>query len=392
VVEGESADRLTAPVTGREYVESYRLSSKLSGKNREYLIQTSNDVNVGEVSTTVCIDGVPAETALSPHPPTRDNEEILSYVRAVHNEKKDEISRLLRAHRKVRSSSDSQEIFHLGVAFFYRRFFREAGELFVSVSKLNHKNHQAYNFLGMTELMLGNAERAVTAANMAVSLSPGYADYRNNLGEALLELQNFEMAIAEFEKAIEINVYYGVAYFNLGLARLSNLIASQGQDSATDQLIQIEDFFHRSSLVETNFRGQPYEEGISFLKDGKLQEALRVLKCIREEKKISDQRGQSSFQQKFLLYPDWVSPEVIDERIGFLQDDLKANPSYIDLHVELAQCYLEQARLAWEKGIRELRTTSELNPAIESVTSSLRQADNVHDDMLTILRPLMERG
>jgi tetratricopeptide (TPR) repeat protein len=244
----------------------------------------------------------------------------------------------------------------------------------------------------MTELLLGNAERAVTAAGIAVSLSPGYADYRNNLGEALLEFESFEMAIAEFEKAIEINVYYGNSYFNLGLARLSNMIAHQSQDSVADQVTQIADLFHRSSLLETKFRSQPYEEGISFLKGGMLGKALHILKCVREEKKNSHQSGKSLFQMKFLLYPDWVSPEVIDERIECLQEDLKVNPSYIDLHVELAQCYLEQARLAWEKGIRELRTTSELNPAIESVTSSLQQADTVHDDMLGILRPLMERG
>jgi len=371
-------------------VESYRLSSKLSGKSREYFIQTSNDVSIGSVLTTVCIDGEPAETAVCPHPSTADNEEILSYVRTVHNEKKDEIGRLLRAYRKIGSGSDSQEMFHLGVAFFFRRFFREAAELFVSVTGLNQKNHQAYNFLGMTELLLGNPERAVAAAGLAVSLSPSYADYRSNLGEALLELGSFEKAVAEFEKAIEINVYYGDAYFNLGLARLSDMIADH--DLTSDRLAQTGDLFHRASLVDTNFRSQLFEEGMSALKGEKFGEALRVLRRVREEKWITHQSRQSSFHMKFLLYPDWVSPEVIDERIGYLQEDLKANPSYIDLHVELAQCYLEQARLAWNKGIQELRTTSELNPAMESVTSSLRQADTVHDDMLGVLRPLMERG
>ena len=373
-------------------MESYRLSSKLSGKSHEYLIQTSNDVSIGSVLTTVCIDGEPAETAVCPHPPTADNEEILSYVRTVHNEKKDEIGRLLRAYRKIGSGSDSQEMFHLGVAFFFRRFFREAAELFVSVTGLNQKNHQAYNFLGMTELLLGNAERAVAASEVAVSLSPSYADYHNNLGEALLELGSFEKAVAEFEKAIEINVYYGDAYFNLGLARLSDMIADRGQDVASDRLIQIGDLFHRASLVDTNFRSELFEEGMSALKDKKFGEALRVLKRVKEEKLITHQSRQSSFHMKFLLYPDWVSPEVINERIDYLQEDLKANPSYIDLHIELAQCYLEQARLAWDKGIQELRTASELNPAMESVTSSLRQADTVHDDMLGVLRPLMERG
>jgi hypothetical protein len=76
-------------------METYRLSSKLKEKDREYLIQTANDSNVGTVATVIYVDGVLTETVNCPHPADVQPQEVLSLVKMTHNEKKQEIETLL---------------------------------------------------------------------------------------------------------------------------------------------------------------------------------------------------------------------------------------------------------------------------------------------------------
>ena len=155
-------------------METYRLSSKMSEQEREYLIQTTNDANLGSVMTTVYVDGVPAETIDSPHPSDINPEEVLSFVKVTHGEKKEEIEKLLQAFGRAVASHDLQMMYHLGTAFYYKGFYYEASELFVNCINLNHSHHQAYNFLSQADLARGRFKEAVTHYdNGTINLSRG---------------------------------------------------------------------------------------------------------------------------------------------------------------------------------------------------------------------------
>jgi len=62
-------------------METIRLNSKLREKDREYLIQTSNDVSLGSVSTTVYVDGMRTDTHCCPHPEELTQEQLLEMVK-----------------------------------------------------------------------------------------------------------------------------------------------------------------------------------------------------------------------------------------------------------------------------------------------------------------------
>ena len=111
-------------------MEAYRISSKLREQDREYLIQTVNDVSLGTVTTTVFVDGVQTDTVNRPHPTEMDAQEVLSLVKETHGERRKEMESLLRAYQHVVNQGDSGLIYSLGVGFFSRRFFLEAAELF----------------------------------------------------------------------------------------------------------------------------------------------------------------------------------------------------------------------------------------------------------------------
>ena len=175
-------------------METYRLNSRVVENDKEYVIQTTNDVSLGSVSSEVYVNGTLADVTKLPHPEQAKPEEVLSLVKSAHGDKKAEIETPLKAHRQAMESANPETTYHLGLAFFYKRFYNEARDLFSAAVHLNSDYAEAYNFLGQAELALGSIDRAVAAAETAVAKRPEYADYRNNLGETYLSAQALEKA------------------------------------------------------------------------------------------------------------------------------------------------------------------------------------------------------
>ena len=373
-------------------METYRFSSKLREHDREYLIQTTNDVNLGSVLMTVYVNGVPAETVTCPHPSEINPQEILSFVKVAHGEKKKEIEKLLQVYREVTTEGNPEMMYHLGTTFFYKGFYEEAKGLFRAVVQLQPTNHQACNFFGMSELALGNPEQAIAAASRAVEQRPGYADYRNNLAEALVASGAADKAIIELEQTLEINMYYADAYFNLGLARIQQEVNNPNRERLAATVKEITDNFNRASLIYANFKGKVFEEGMQALAGYDLVRALSVFKGIREEKKDAHRQEFAAFYMKFVMYPNWVNEKAIADRIAFLKAELAKNPAYVDLSVELAQCYLEQSRMVWKEGMKQLQKTSGINPSLRKISSALEEADDAYGYMARTLNNLTERG
>ncbi|MDD3731450.1 MAG: tetratricopeptide repeat protein [candidate division Zixibacteria bacterium] len=373
-------------------METYRLSSKLAEKDNEYLIQTVNDTNLGTVSTSIYINGVLTETVNSLYPVDISGNEVLSLVKITHEETKKEIENLLQSYRKVIETGDAKMAYYLGTAFFYKGFYQEARNLFTNATELDASHHQAFNYLGLTELARGNIHQAIVSSRRAVALKPAFADYRNNLGEALLADDAVDEAVAEFEKAIEINLYYCDAYLNLGLALILKTIKAPDRTTWPERLARINDYFYKASLINPVFKSQAFDEGLKTLKQFELSRALNIFKRIRDTKKENYRREFSGFYMKFALLTDWVSEEVLQERILYLKKELEKNPGYVDLHAELARCYLEQARLVWQRGVEGYRKSNEINPALSKIKMALDIVENISEDISLGLRKIAEKG
>lgn len=360
------------------------MSSRLSQESREYLIQTSNDTAQNAVVSAVYVDGRPAESSLFPHPGTIGGEEILSLVKLTHNEKKREIELMLSGFRTAMQTSDLTMMYHLGTAFYYKGLFDEAAAMFSSVVHMNSGHHQAHNYLGMTQLAIGHNEEAIAAARTAVEQRPSFADYRNNLGEAYLAAHQCDQAITELQEAIGINLYYGDAYFNLGLSHLQKSMTGPSL-SIGDLRSKVTDYLTKASLITTQYKSAALDEGMQFLEHGDVSAALNRFKAARQLKKEAHRQEFAAFYMKFVLHPDLVSEKVVVDRIEFLKSELQKNPHYIDLITELAQCYIEQSKLIWQKGIEQYRKALQLQPSLASSRRTLEKAESVFASMVADL-------
>ena len=372
-------------------METYRLNSRLVENNKEYLIQTTNDAGLGSVSSEVFVNGRLADSVSLPHPERIKPEEVLSLVKATHGEKKDEVESFLKAYREVMVSGSSEMMYHLGVAFFYKCFYGEARDLFAAAVGLNAGYHEAFNILGQAELALGEAGKAVLAAEEAVRLKQQYADYRNNLGEALMATRNLKRAQEEFDRAIEENLYYSDAYFNYGLVVSLEALDDKNTTVKPNLISRAVDYFTKASLTCGDYRTGAFERGLEALKAQDVKQAFKLLREVRQEKKLQHGRRYAPYHMKYALYPQWITEKAVEERIGFLQNEISKNPTYVDLYIELSRCYLEHARILWKKGIDNYKKTLEINPHLDNLNAYLNEAEDAYESLNGVIRHVTEQ-
>ncbi|UCD63389.1 MAG: tetratricopeptide repeat protein [Candidatus Zixiibacteriota bacterium] len=373
-------------------METYRLNSRVVENDKEYVIQTTNDVALGTVSSEVYVNGKLADVARLPHPEQARPEEVLSLVKSTHGEKKKEIETLLKAYRQAMESTNPEIMYHLGLAFFYKRLFVEARELFEAAVKLNGRYHEASNFLGQAELGLGHNDRAVSAAEKAVATRPDYADYHNNLGEAYLAAKSLDKAQAEFARAIEINLYYGDAYFNYGLALILEARRDDRVAVVPNLVTKANDYFNKAALIYPGYKTATFEKGIRALEARDLKAAANLLYSVRQEKKESHGRRYAPYYMKYALHPQWITEKIVQDRIDFLHNEIVKNPTYVDLYAELSRCYLELARMQWKKGLEHFHKTLEINPGLAKIGSHLDAAEDVYDKIKQVVEKITDQN
>lgn len=366
-------------------MDNYRLKSTVAVNAKEFMVQTVNDSGKMAVVSSIFVDGEMLEVTRRPHAGKVSEDEVLALVKSAHDEKKTELEHLLGAYDKTLKSGDIDLMFNLGLAFQYKRLYEEAGTLYSSVLELKPDHHQAANGLGMTRLLQGRYDEAVKALAKAVELRPGFADYHNNYGEALLEAGFCRRAVEEFEAARKVNIYYADAHFNLAIAYIANAIKREDFELYGNLVERTGDFLNRAVAVAGDLRTNQFAEACAVLKEGDLPRALHLFKVVREQRRETIRQELSGLYSRFILFLEGGGEKPLTDRIDYLRGELKKNPAYVDLHHELALCYLHQAVMCWRQGIGQLQKTLAVNPGLKKAGDGLKMAEKFLTDLQTVV-------
>jgi len=114
---------------------------------------------------------------------------------------------------------DAEGLIYLGNAFCYRELFERGIECYDESLKLE-EYAEAYNNRGNAYAELNEYERAIEDFSKAIELNPALAEAYNNRGLAYAELNKYERAIEDYNKAIELNPNDAEAYANIGIVYL----------------------------------------------------------------------------------------------------------------------------------------------------------------------------
>jgi tetratricopeptide (TPR) repeat protein len=342
-------------------MESYQLKSKVIEDGKEFLIQTVKDTANGIIKTNLFKNGELLDASYMPLTDDVGDKEILDMVKNAHREKKEELERLLKNYNEAMQTGKPRLMFHLGTALYYKKMYSEAYRLLETTVKLKENFHEALFYLCQVSLELGNVDDAVGYGEKAVALREDFADYHNYLGEAFLAGKSCKRAMIEFEQAVDRNIYYADAYFNMGLTHILNAIVKEDYEMSSDLRLRCQDLFKKAALIQPDYTRDPYYEGIEAINGADFRRAFALLKKVRDDIRDRQRQQKAAYFSRFQILTDWEAGDSVRERIAFLEKEIDKNPNYVDLYYDLGLSYLAQARHDWKAALENFEKALEIN-------------------------------
>jgi tetratricopeptide (TPR) repeat protein len=369
--------------------QTYRLNSRLATPEKEYLVQTINDLNRGRVLSSVFAEGELIDSQEDPLDGAVSADDVLRKVKDAHEEKRQEIEFLIDTYKDALERGSPEQMVYLGEALYFKNMLGEAKRLFKGATKIKEDMHQAWGLLGMVEFGMGDFEAACSAFGKAVELKPRFADYRNSLGEAFLAIESCKRAVIEFEEAVKINVYYGEAYLNLALAYVLNAVRREDFRLFAKQSEKTDEMLKKAEMIMPESVGQEYLEGKKYLEKGDLERAFEKLVAVREKNRIQKRQRFANSYLKFMLGSNRVNERLLTRRIKNLKEALAVNPHFADLHHELATAYTLLGSFIHRKAVEEYNKALAINPDFARAQRNLKLAENEIKGFDVLLNALM---
>ena len=96
--------------------------------------------------------------------------------------------------------------------------FDEAKRCYLQALAEDPRQTDALNLLGVIAYQTDDLHTAVELISKAIALSPSFASYHSNLGNALQALGRFDACIDAYQAAIRLQPEFAEAHYNLGIA------------------------------------------------------------------------------------------------------------------------------------------------------------------------------
>jgi protein O-mannosyl-transferase len=234
-----------------------------------------------------------------------------------------------------------------------------------------------YNNLGEAYDRQGKYDLAIKEFEAAIQLSPGYFFGLNNLGNVYGKKKNYPKAIHYFKKALAQKPDYAPAYYNL--ARALHLVGKpQDALGVYRQAIRFNPYFEQAFFNLANLALQ------SGLLDESIANFLRFLKMQPDHARARFGLGNAyamqgqfdkayaEFEQSALLDPEFVFPEVnmaniqmqkgnVDQAIDIYSEVLARKPKLAGIHKNLGMIYYQFKKDA-DKAVFHFKESLRLEP------------------------------
>ncbi|MCE0499421.1 MAG: tetratricopeptide repeat protein [Methylacidiphilales bacterium] len=243
----------------------------------------------------------------------------------------------------------------LGAMSWHRSWAYESQEtLCTDTLAKNPDSWVAHNSLGVALSEKGRVDEAMAQFQRALEINPNFADAYNNLGNALLQTGQVDDAMAEYQKALVIDPNNINAHNNLGWALL--------QKGQVDEAIAE---CQKALEINPDFADAHGNLGIAFSLKGRADDAMaefqKALAINPNDPKIHYNLGNVLLQKG-----------QMDQATTEFQKALELDPNNARAHDKLGLIHFEKGQL--DAAIADFQEALRLNPGDGAAQSNLAKA------------------
>jgi tetratricopeptide (TPR) repeat protein len=207
------------------------------------------------------------------------------------------------------------------------RYWRNSETLWTRTLACSSHNPLAHNNLGDALVERGQADMAIVQYQMALDNKPDYAEAHYNLANVLVKRGQADAAMTHFRTALEIRPDYAEAHNNFGLA-----LADRGE---ADEAMA---HYRKALEIKPDFASAHYNLGLVLAHRGEMEEAMvHYRKALEIEPDYAE--AHNNFGKAL------ADRGQADEAIAHFRKSLETKPDNAQAHCNLALALAGQGRI-----------------------------------------------
>jgi len=369
------------------------LNDRFSLNSHDYLLKTTADSREKRIELNLFRQGELIYTSHSGYNPTVSERRRKQLTAQYHRRHRDELIKLSQLHRQRDQQNLAIETNYLLAGGFLKYgMVQEAIALLQDLVKNHECNSRVQATLGQAYLRLQQYDLAGAAFDHARLTHPDFADLHFYSGVCEYHQRHCAAAVHEFARALEINPYYGEAYFYLGLALLLNARLGQEYELAKDLDERATKALSTAQAILPTLRGETFTQGMKFLEQKKFEEAHDLLKPLTEH--ISSAKPDvinHEFHLEVLHEAEHIRPEQVWQEIARLRSLAQRYPNYADIYYELGFAYAVLGVSVTSKATANFEKALQINPAYDGAKKSLKLIRYDQRGFRTMLQAMLPR-
>ncbi len=372
-------------------MDSYEMREEIDRGGVKYFLQTSYSPKKRCIQSSFFKNGTLFDTGITRIDGKPSADELRTLTRETHGRNKERFMFLMNVRDKVRTLSDPMPHCKLARALFRRNLFHEAIEEALLAEGKGDVDSQPYMVIGESYYRLGDYDGAFKAIRKGIDLNPDYPDLHNLLGKIYLKQNRCSPAIESFEKAKELNLYYGEPYLNLAKAYMLNSIVKEDFELSRNLDETLLANLERAVQLNPFIQGEALENVRRLIGEKKYSEALEILDGI-------EQYGGSSGLEDIVLEmyllliggKDEMLEEDIERHMSSVETIIEQNPTFADGYNSLGILHTAKCKILMDKAAGAFQKALEINGNYRKAQKNLRLTENDRQGIFILLKALLD--
>ena len=224
----------------------------------------------------------------------------------------------------------------------------------VAFNLLSSIQHQAQNrnVLGYNLALSGRMHKAIAQFERALQINPDHVDARYNLGNVLLQTGRVHDAIRQYQQALQLRPDSTLLHCSLG-----NALAQAGQ--VTEAMQQ----YQEAIRIQPAYAEAHYRLGVLYYTMNRLDDAGRE---YRAALRCNNRMPEAYFDLGLVYEAQGNRPQAA----AAYRDALRINPDYAFAHNNLANLLAEDGKL--DEAIEHYRQALDADPKLETARDNLK--------------------